>query len=191
MVGNQPNYSKMDILRCFLRLGRDTSRQELAKDLELGEGTMRTILDILKSRKLLDATKKGHFLSREGKRLLEKIHYYISEPKKLIIKKIYPGHIKIGVRVRDVQNLRNLYKLRDTAVKNGADGAVILKFENKLYVPESDSKHRYKELEKIFEFKNNDILVVGFSHNKRASENGALSIAVELSSILQKFINEF
>ena len=191
MVGNQPNYSKMDILRCFLRLGRNTSRKELAKNLKLGEGTTRTILDILKSRKLLDSTKKGHFLSRKGTRMLEMISNNISVPKKLGIKEIYPEYIKFGVRVRDVKNLRNLYNLRDTAVKNGADGAVILKFENKLYVPESGENYRYEELEKIFEFKNNDILVVGFSHNKRAAENGALSIAVELSSILQKFINEF
>ena len=50
MVGNTPNFSKYDVLRCFLRLEKEIGRQELAKELSLGEGTIRSILDILKKR---------------------------------------------------------------------------------------------------------------------------------------------
>ena len=190
MVGNIPNFTKIDILRCFLRFQKNTGRQEIAKDLELGEGTVRTVLEILKSKKLLDSTKKGHFLSKRGEEMLSQIYEILSMPVNVATHNIYPGLRKIGVIVRNASSLKEIYKLRDIAVKIGADGALILKFENKLYAPESDYEQDYKELEKSFDFKNGDILVVAFSSSKRNAENGALAIAVELSGFLKKFISE-
>ncbi len=191
MVGNIPNFTKIDALRCFLRFNKNIGRQDLAKDLELGEGTVRTILEILKAKKLLDSTKRGHFLSKKGAETLTRIHDCISMPKNVIIQSIYPDLKKIGILIKNTSSLRELYRLRDIAVKNGADGAIILKYEGKLYAPESDYGQDYKELEKYFDFDNGDVLVISFSNKKRQAENGALAIAVELSNALKKFINEF
>jgi len=138
MVGNTPNYTKIDILRCFLRLSENIGRQELARELELGEGTIRTILNLLKNKNMLDSTKKGHILSKIGNESLMMITEHISLPKKIISQNIYPESNKFGVQVRNISNLKNMYKLRDIAVKNGADGAIILNFNGKLYAPESD-----------------------------------------------------
>ncbi|MBS3105150.1 DUF4443 domain-containing protein [Candidatus Woesearchaeota archaeon] len=191
MVGNIPNFTKIDILRCFLRFQKNTGRQEIAKDLELGEGTVRTVLEILKSKKLLDSTKKGHFLSKRGEEILNQIYEILSTPRNVAMRHLYPDFKKIGVIVRNASNLKELYKLRDIAVKNGADGALILKFENRLYAPESDYEQDYKELEKSFDFRNGDVLIVAFANDKRNAENGALAIAVELSNFLKRFISEF
>src|SRR3989344_4529448 len=135
MVGNTPNFTKLDVLRCFLRLNSNISRQELARELELGEGTVRTILNSLKSRKLLDSTKKGHFLTKKGNELLSRIHNYIGTPTNIEAKDIYPNLKKVGVIMRNMPNLGHTYKLRDTAVKNGAEGAVILSYKNRLKLP--------------------------------------------------------
>ena len=191
MVGNIPNFSKIDILRCFLRLDRNIGRQELAQELELGEGTIRTILGLLKSKKLLASTKKGHFLSKKGDEMFFQINNCISMPQSLAIRHIYPELKKVGILVNNPSNLREAYKLRDIAVKNGAEGAIILQFNGKLHAPESDYKHDFKELEKKFKLKNNDILIVSFSNKNKNAEAGALSIAVELSKFLKKFINKF
>ena len=191
MVGNLPNYSKIDILRCFIRLGVGTGRQHLAKELGMGEGTIRTILNILKSEGLLDSTKKGHFLSAKGIKLQAEIFKNISAPKVLEIDGIYPGYKKTGVKIKNSKKLAELYRLRDIAVRSGADGAIILKFDSKLYIPESQDDNKYEEIEKKFDFENGDVLVIGFSGNNKNAETGALSIAVELSGILQKFINKF
>ena len=191
MVGNIQNFTKIDILRCFLRFNKHTGRQDLARELELGEGTIRTILKTLKSKKLLDSTKKGHFLSKKGNETLSQIYEFISTPRNVTMHNIYPNSRKIGVLIKNVPNLRELYKLRDVAVRNKADGAIILKFESKLYAPESSYEQDYKELEKHFDFKDNDALVIAFSNQKREAENGALAIAVELSSFLKRFINDF
>jgi len=191
MVGNIPNFAKVDILRCFLRFNKNTGRQELARELGLGEGTARTILKILKSKKLLESTKKGHFLSKKGIEALNKICECLSVPKNITSQNIYPNLKKVGVLVRDVPNLKAIYKLRDIAVKNKADGAIILKYEDKLFAPESDYDLNHKELEKYFDFKNNDVLVIAFSNEKKYAENGALAIAIELNTTLKKFMDEF
>jgi len=191
MVGNMPNFTKVDILRCFLKFDKNIGRQELAKSLELGEGTVRTILEILKSKKLLDSTKKGHFLSRKGSGMLTQVCGCISMPKIATISSIYPNLKKIGIIVKDVSNLSELYRLRDIAVKNGAEGAIILKFDGRLYAPESDYMQDYMELEKHFDLKNNDTLVVAFSNSSRNAETGALAIAIELNGELKKFMDGF
>ena len=46
MVGNLPNFTKLDVLRCLFRIEKPLSRSALSESLELGEGTIRSILDI-------------------------------------------------------------------------------------------------------------------------------------------------
>ena len=191
MVGNIPNFTKIDILRCFLRFGKSVSRRELARELELGEGTVRTMLEMLKSKNLLTSTKKGHFLSKEGNGTLNQLHQFISMPKNIISNALYPNLKKIGILIKNTQSLKQVYKLRDIAVKNGADGAVILKFEDKLYALESDYEEDYGELKKYFELKKNDTLVIVFSNKNRIAENSALAIAIELNETLKNFISKF
>ncbi len=191
MVGNASNFSRMDVLRCFLRLVKDSGRQELARDLELGEGTVRTILSKLKSNKLLDSTKKGHSLSSKGNRVLGSISKKISGMKETETKEIYPNAKKIAILLRNAPNLKSLHRLRDIAVKNGADGALILKFNGKLYAPESGYEKDFRALERLFDLSKNDALVIAFSFNRKSAENGALAIAVELDKSLKNFIKKF
>lgn len=189
MVGNSPNFTKIDVLRCFLKFSRNIGRQELARELELGEGTVRTILEELKSKNLLDSTKKGHFLSKKGKETLKRAYECIGMPKIIAVHGIYPNFKKIGVQVRGAASLKGLYRLRDIAVKNGAEGAIILEFDKRLYAPESGYEQDYKELEKCFDFRDSDALIIAFSEQKRKAENGALAIAVEINSALKKILN--
>ncbi len=190
MVGNIPNFTKIDILRCFLRFKKNLGRQELAKELELGEGTIRTILEKLKEKNLLDSTKKGHFLSKKGAEALTAIKA-VGLPKGIEIKEIYPEYKKIAIQLKNAPNFKEIYKLRDIAVKNMADGAIILHYKNKLFAPESDFNFDYSGLEKHFKLDDGDVLIIAFSNNKRNAENGAFAIAVELNPDLKKFVNNF
>ena len=191
MVGNAPNFAKIDILRCFLRINKNIGRKEIARELELGEGTVRTILESLKSKGFLASTKKGHFLSGKGSDALKTLHKSMSSPKSLNVHAIYPNFKKIGILVRKVSGLKELYKLRDVAVKNGADGAIILRFQDKLYAPDSDFQQDYDDLSKYFNFETGDVLIIGFSSRNRLAEIGAIAIAVEICESLQNFMSLF
>ena len=87
MVGNKPNYEKEDIIRAFLLIDKNPiSRLELVTKLLLGEGTIRTILDILKRKELLTSMNKGHLLSLKGEKKKEYIYNNFDGPKKLGLK---------------------------------------------------------------------------------------------------------
>ena len=191
MVGNIPSYVKTDIIRAFLLIKENISRNELVSKLGLGEGTVRTVLDILKEKGLICSTKQGHSLTEKGNLFLKKTEKSIVV-KRLILEDFYPGLEKAVILLKKPgKNIKISFEQRDIAVKQGADGAVILKFDNNLYIPNADInfkenyKKAYDEILKCFDFKKGDILIICFAESSRNAENGALAIALSMSKELK------
>ena len=191
MVGNIPSYVKTDIIRAFLLIKENISRNELVSKLGLGEGTVRTILNILKEKGLICSTKQGHSLTEKGNLFLKKTEKSIVV-KRLILEDFYPNLKKVVILLKKVgKNIKISFEQRDIAVKQGADGAVILKFDNNLYIPDADInfkenyKKAYNEILKCFDFKKGDILTICFAESLRNAENGALAIALSMSKELR------
>jgi len=187
MVGNIPSYVKTDVLRAFLLIKGNISRNDIVKKLELGEGTVRAILDILKNKNLICSTKQGHSLTEKGNLFLKKTEKSITV-KRLILEDFYPELEKAVVLLKKAdKNLKISFEQRDIAVKQGADGAVILRFDNKLYIPNADInfkesyKKAYNEILKCFDFKKGYMLIICFAGSLRNAENGALEIALSMS----------
>ena len=189
MVGNKPNYTKFDVLRCFFRIGEKISRHDLAKSLELGEGTVRTILDTLKNKELIQSTKKGHFLSSHGISEMIKLKENMALPARIESDSIFKNLKKSAVLVKNSAEMPPAYRLRDIAVKNGSEGAIILKFDKRLYAPEADSEFDYDEIEKYFELRKGDIIVLSFADSYSTAEDSALAAASEINAALKSFIN--
>jgi len=194
MVGNIPSYVKTDIIRAFLLIKENISRNELVSKLGLGEGTIRTILDILKNKNLICSTKQGHSLTEEGNLFLKKTEKSIVV-KRLILEDFYPKLKKAVVLLKKAdKNIKISFEQRDIAVKQGADGAVILKFDNKLCIPDTNInfkknyKKAYDEILKCFDFKKGDILIICFAESSRNAENGSLAIALSMSKELNKLL---
>ena len=187
MVGNIPNFNEIDIVRCFLNIGMNISRAELVKKLELGEGTVRTILDILKINRLINSTQKGHSLSEEGDRMLNKVKKDVDLLERIEYRE-YEGLKSQGIIIKNAQKLEKTTMLRDKAIKSGADSALILVYDNKLKMPGFESREEFLELEKYYNFNKGDILIAAFASSKKLAEQSALSIALELNNNLKKFI---
>ena len=194
MVGNIPGYVKTDIIRAFLLMKENISRNEVVKKLELGEGTVRTILDTLKEKGLICSTKQGHSLTEKGNLFFKKIEKSIVI-KKLMLEDFYPEFEKVIVLLKKAdKNIKISFEQRDIAVKQGADGAVILKFDKELYIPDADInfkenyKKAYNETLKCFDFKKGDILIICFAGSSGNAENGALAVALSMSKELNDLI---
>jgi len=187
MVGNIPNFNEIDVLRCFLNIDMNISRAELVKKLEFGEGTVRTILDILKNNELINSTQKGHSLSGEGKRILDNVKKDVE-----LLERIeysgYEGLKSQGIIIKNAQKLEKTTLLRDKAIKSGADSALILVYDNKLKMPDFESGEDFSGLEKYYNFSNGDILIAAFASSKKLAEQSALSVVIELNDNLKKFI---
>lgn len=180
MVGNIPNFTAVDVLRLFLKLNKKISRAGLVTELGLGEGTVRGIFNILKERKLIGSTAQGHFLTEQGRQLYNRIGELI-EIKRAVSGRLYPKYKKVCIRVKNPENAKADYQLRDVAVKCGAEGAIIFRFGNgRLNLPQLKAK-RFADFDSLFNYGEGDIMIVAFAESYYKAENGALAVAMHLS----------
>ena len=195
MVGNLPNFTKLDVLRCLFRIENAMSRSALSQSLELGEGTIRSILDILKSNNLILSDKKGHYLSQKGKKLLKEVNKNISISKAELSSMFFRKKA-MAVQIKHIKNKKGLgkaYELRDTALKAGSDGALILEYDGslKLYELEDiNNEYGFKEIENKFSLEKNDLVVVAYADSYKLAEYGALAVAIEVSDNLKSIVGK-
>ncbi|NQU99008.1 DUF4443 domain-containing protein [Candidatus Woesearchaeota archaeon] len=189
MVGNLPNYKEEDVLRTFLYIeDKPVSRAELMKNLELGEGTIRTILNLLKEKKLLRSNRPGHFLSGKGKKIKENIMEELDGPKKLALKE-YKGMKSSGLLVKNPGKKKINLDLRDEAIRAGAYSSILFIYDNNLKIPFLDYEYKknnpndYNHLINNFNLEKNNILIVTFAINHRTSENSALAVMKKIKKI--------
>tara|TARA_B100000315_G_C14593565_1_gene597365 strand:- start:2217 stop:2792 length:576 start_codon:yes stop_codon:yes gene_type:complete len=189
MVGNLSNFMKIDLLRCLLRIENPVSRSHLSKSLELGEGTIRSILDILKGKGFLESNNMGHSLSEKGKSTLKKIKDNI-DIEKISKINLFPDKKSIAIHVKSPNKIEKTVILRDEAIKNGAEGALILKYDKKLKFYDMDYKEDFSQIETEFDLKKNDIIIVAYADSYKLAEYGALAAAVILNKPLANTINK-
>ncbi len=188
MVGNIPNFMKIDLLRCLLRIEQPVSRSFLASSLELGEGTIRSILDILKDKGYLESNNIGHYLSKKGNALVKKImdHIDIKQINKVLM---FSNKNIIAIKMKQPKKAINVVALRDEAVKNGAEGAVILKYDKKLRFYDSDYKEDLSEIENKLNASKNDLVIVAYADSYKLAEYGAIAAAISVNKHLANIIN--
>jgi len=188
MVGNLSNFTKIDVLRCLFNLENPVSRTNLSYNLDLGEGTIRSILDILKKNNFLDSDKKGHSLNDNGLKILGKVKNSL-DMVKVSLNDLFPGKKKIAAHIKNIKNknIGKSYELRDIALKNGADGALILTFNEKLELYDYDDSemNNFEEIEGKFKLNNDDLVIIAYADSYRLSEHGGLAVAIELSDSLK------
>jgi len=179
MVGNIANFTKIDLLRCLLRIEKPVSRSYLSESLELGEGTVRSILDILKEKNYLESNNIGHYLSEKGNNIVKEIKNNINI-KEITSNKLFPKKNSIAIHIKNPNKAVNVVSLRDEAVKNGAEGALILKFDKKLRFYDSEYKEDFSDVENKFDLEKNDLVILTYADSYKLAEYGALAVAINI-----------
>jgi predicted transcriptional regulator len=190
MVGNKTNFEEEDIIRTFLLIKeRPVSRAELVEKIGLGEGSIRTILDILKGRELLDSDNKGHYLSTKGKEKQKEIKKEFAELKKLELQE-YKGLKSCGLLIKNHKRKKITIDLRDEAIRNGSYSAILFQYEKEgLNIPliefdyKTENPKDYEELMKNFSFEKGDLLIVTFAKDYKTCENSAIAVAKKVKEI--------
>lgn len=190
MVGNKSNYKNEDIIRTFLCMEeKPISRVELVKKLSLGEGTVRSILDILKGKKLLDSSKQGHKLSAQGSKKKKELMRKFIGPKKLKLKE-YKELKSCALLIKDGGNVKVNLDLRDEAIRAGAYSAILLKFEDDLKIPflgldyKKENPEDYEKIMKSFEFSTGNLLIISFAKENKVCENASLAVLEKIKQIV-------
>ncbi len=145
-----PNYRKPHIVHAILLMGEDDfgiGRYRIMKELNLGEGSIKTMLARFRDENLIDVQQhrqQGQKLTPKGKQVYQDIISYFSHPRELD-----NSHQKFVIGENAVFSIISANKLnetpqfgipqRDEAIKIGAQGASCMIFNGKnLIFPNSD-----------------------------------------------------
>lgn len=181
MKGPRKQFDKVHVLRTLLILEREKriGRKDLAKTLALGEGSVRSILKDLDKKDFLESeVAKGHELSAKGKRFVTKLKESILGPRIINAKGLTVGEKDVAILIRDVANrVKRGIDERDAAIKIGSLGATILIFKNsELKFPDQTRvKIKNNDLCRLFDFKEEDVLIIGTDNTYDKAENAAIA----------------
>jgi predicted transcriptional regulator len=182
--GPTASFSAVHLLLAIERVEeKPIGRNRLAKELRIGEGAVRTLLERLREAGLIRTSKTGCSLTREGLKLFEQ---YRSAIKKTRIEKneLTLTDYNYAVLVKNsAQKVKAGIEQRDAAVIAGAKNAttVVCK-KGRLVFPfvnreMNDFLKASSQIERILKPEENDAIIIVGSDRPEKAEYGALAAA--------------
>jgi hypothetical protein len=164
------------------------SRDLLSKELELGEGSIRTLMRHLQMNNMIKATNAGTTMTQKGEALLLELLSSIPTEMNLPKCSIALGKFNYVVLLKQHSHaIKSGVEQRDAAIKIGAKGATTLLFkQNKFVMPSNtnyDSLQREPKISKLLirtlNPEEGDAIIIGSDDmHKKRSEFAAKSAAL-------------
>ncbi len=182
-VGPLPRFAEVHVHRALELIAKHgkIGRKELTRELGVGEGSVRTILNQLKKQGLITSSRGGHALTAKGKRLLGKpLEFMQVDAGNLTV-----GDIDIATIVRGAaKKVKRGIEQRDEAIKAGAQGATVLVFKRgKLQFPDGFArveKGLAESLIETFTPREGDVIIIGTARDLAKAEEGVKAAAQSL-----------
>ena len=192
-VGPSPKFTASHAIMCLYIIAekQPIGRKKLSAELGIGEGSARSLLARLKSLGLLDISKKGLMLNKQGEEFLKRLSLLMSPPKRVSAERIAISRISTAILVRGVaEKVGNGMRVRDAAVSQGASGATTLIFMGgKLQIPgvsqdaETDFPEEVGSLVEELKPREGDAIILGTAERWRDAELGAIAGALSLLGV--------
>jgi hypothetical protein len=179
-------FADYHVYRTLLLLsdGRRRGRKSLADSVNIGEGSMRTIIEFLRDKGYVDVKQTGIKISTKGMEFVRNLP--------IRMERLDPSDISIAMRnvAVLVKNRADRVTLgieqRDAAIKAGAEGATTVVVKGgKLLVPpdyllDKEKPEIAKGLRKLLSPGEGDIVIIGAAQEYDRAEDGALAAAFAL-----------
>lgn len=179
-------FADYHVYRTLLLLsdGRRRGRKQLADSVNVGEGSMRTIVEYLRDRGMIDIKQTGIKISSRGLEFIRQLPIRMErlEPSDISISERSVAVLVKGRANRIVMGIEQ----RDSAIKAGADGATtVILVRSYLVVPpdyilDKEKPEISKELRESFAPVEGDVIIIGSAPSYESAEDGALAAAFEL-----------
>ena len=160
-------------------------RYQLGSDLELGGGSIRSLIRFLRDRRLIEPVhRQGHQLSSEGKRHCEKLNQKLIKLMELPQSSYTVDVFNFGCHLhRMAHHITNGVEQRDAAIQASATGATTLiqtSDPNQLIMPTSYevNKQDVYQLIEAFDLHEEDIIIIGSGPTLISAQLGALAAAI-------------
>lgn len=183
--GRRPSYISAHVLKALELIGDGgVGRQRLARELELGEGTTRTLVRRLRGEGLLEVTRGGMALTAAGAKLLSELKGRMASTEAPETETTV-GPRNYAVLVRGAASrVRSGVEQRDAALMAGAKGATTLLYDGaRFQMPGMgaalDPPFTGFLTERL-KPEAGDVVIIGTADSLAAAEIGAKAAALEL-----------
>lgn len=175
-IGPLPRFAEVHVRRALELIAEheQIGRKQLARELGVGEGSMRTILNQLKKRGLITSSRVGHALTAKGKHALGKPFEFVQ---------INAGNLTVGdfdiatIVHGAAKKVERGIEQRDEAIKAGAMGATVLIFRKGKFQFPNGFMRIERELNdtlmRIFKPREGDVIIIGSARDVLKAEAGA------------------
>ena len=161
---------------------RPIGRKRLSFLLGLGEGSTRTIINLLNDQKYIKISRPGILLNQKGEQLKESVFFDVAP---VVTSEVTINTCDVAVRIPfAAKRITFGCEERDIAIKSGASGATTLICKNgALKFPGSDypvSDNIERILREKFKIENDDVIIIGTADNPDSAECGAVTAALNV-----------
>lgn len=188
--GPAPAFTPVHIIKSLLIIDSEHSigRIALSKRLRIGEGSVRTIIKKMVEKGIITVDSIGGCtLTASGASIISELKAILIKTTPFDLAEMDIDAPCYAIHVRSSIEKIPLTRLRDLAVRNGADGMVILSYSaNKFSFPlmSEDLSVSYPGLElrlrKAFTMREGDSVLVGFSKINVGAEDGTFATALAI-----------
>jgi biotin operon repressor len=163
------------------------SRENLCNELELGEGTVRTLIRHLKMHGLVESSNAGTKMTSKGKSFFSELLCYLPFEMPLSKCNITLGKHNYAILIKQMNSaIKSGIEQRDAAIKVGASGATTLLYEdNKFLIPHTnydalkDEHQLAKQLIQNLHPDESDVIIIGTDNfSKKRAEFAAKNAAL-------------
>jgi len=187
--GRSPLFSEAHIVEALEKISNkgNVGRLNLSKDLQLGEGEVRTLVKHLDKEGLIEVSRSGISLSKAGKKLLLDLRNALSPQVEVSSSPLTVGLFNVAVQVKGMKtSVRYGLEQRDAAKRAGAEGATTLVFtKNRLIMPGTGEPMSETcpsvavALSKL-SLREGDVVIIGSANERFKAGLGAKTAALEL-----------
>mgnify|MGYP000201929491 CR=1 FL=1 len=189
-VGPKPGFEVTDVIKLLFVLGEDApkGRKSLSKELNLGEGSVRTLLHRLQESGLIKMERGGCRLTESGASIYVELAKMITQPKPIDAGPLSQGVWNYVILIRgSAEKIRSGLEQRDAAVRAGANGATTLLYvAGRFSLPSVDvdvektyPSSFWKTLRELLNPRDGDSIIVVGADSAKVAERGALTAALQ------------
>jgi len=185
--GPLPTFNVLHVIKTLEILAREgiVGRFKLSQELEIGEGSVRTLLKRMKEAGLVQFSRSGCTLTSKGQDLWKEINSKIAAKAEINRTEVTVGSHNVAILIRDAGNrVTSGIEQRDAAIKAGALGATTLVMRGgRLQIPaisedvSRDFPEAYRQVMETLHPQEGDAIVIGSADEPRKAEYGALAAA--------------
>jgi predicted transcriptional regulator len=184
--GPTPKYTMYHIWKAYQVIDKQgpIGRKALADALQIGEGSIRTILDKMSREGSIENTRMGTIITERGRKRYENSGILVAE---VDLQDLTLGKHNCAVMVKGMGfKVKMGCEQRDEAVRSGAVGAttLIVKDGNMVFPGDEDfpEQSQVAPLRNVFKIEDGDVIIIGTAFSYDAAEKGAVTAALALNN---------